>query len=232
MFAATQHPLIERRHTAWCPSLAQSREPNHGQNLGQHQNLGQNQAANLAPRPVTAVAPVALPAFAPSPVVDLTPDLSHESRALRLIIEQTVGYGFDLEPELLSFPSRGRARIALARQVSMYLAHVCLSFSLTQVGQLFERDRTTVAHACEVVEQRRDNQAFDLAITLLERVIRIMCGAPGRRPGVTTPLPISVTTPLPISVTTPLPTSVTTPLTITVTSPPPATPSNASRRMD
>ena len=115
--------------------------------------------------------------------------LSSEQRALRLIIEQTAAHAFDIEPELLSFPSRGRARTALARQAAMYIAHVGLSFSLTQVGQLFDRDRTTVAHACEVVEQRRDDVAFDRAITLLERVIRIICAAPGQRSGVTVPPP-------------------------------------------
>jgi hypothetical protein len=117
------------------------------------------------------------------------PPLPDANRALRLVIEDAVAMGFDIAPELLSFPSRGRALICLARQVSMYIAHVCLGLSFTQVGELFERDRTTAAHACEVVEQRRDEDAFDLAITRLERVIRIMCGAPGRLTGVTTPLP-------------------------------------------
>ena len=120
---------------------------------------------------------------------ELARELPDELRALRLIIEQTAAHAFDIEPELLSFPSRGRARTALARQAAMYIAHVGLSFSLTQVGQLFDRDRTTVAHACEVVEQRRDDVAFDRAITLLERVIRIICASPGQRTGVTVPPP-------------------------------------------
>jgi hypothetical protein len=108
-------------------------------------------------------------------------ELSPETRALRVIIEQAVALGFDIEPELLSYPTRGRARTALARQVGMYVTHVGLSFSLTQVGQLFDRDRTTVAHACRMVELRRDDATFDRAIELLERVVRIMC-APARRP--------------------------------------------------
>lgn len=108
------------------------------------------------------------------------PELPSEIRALRVIIEQTAAHAFDIEPELLSFPSRGRARTALARQAAMYVAHVGLSLSLTQVGQLFDRDRTTVAHACAIVEQRRDDISFDRAITLLERLVRIMCGSAGR----------------------------------------------------
>jgi hypothetical protein len=119
------------------------------------------------------------------------PDLAAENQKLRTKIEEAIAMGFDLEPELLGFPSRGRADVALARQVSMYIAHVNLSFSLTQVGTMFERDRTTVAHACEVVEQHRDDDLFDLAITRLEQVIRITYGAPGRINGVTMPLPSS-----------------------------------------
>jgi Bacterial dnaA protein helix-turn-helix len=121
----------------------------------------------------------------------LEPDLAAEHRVLRTKIEEAIAMGFDLEPELLSFPSRGRADVALARQVSMYIAHVSLSFSLTHVGRMFDRDRTTVAHACEVVEQQRDDEEFDLAITRLEHVVRITFGVPGRLNGVTTPLPSS-----------------------------------------
>ncbi len=119
------------------------------------------------------------------------PDLMAEHRNLRIKIEEAIAMGFDLEPELLSHPSRGRADVALARQVSMYIARVSLSFSLTHVGQMFDRDRTTVAHACEVVEQHRDDPEFDRAITRLEHVVRITFGVPGRLTGVTMPLPSS-----------------------------------------
>jgi Bacterial dnaA protein helix-turn-helix len=136
---------------------------------------------------VPAVLDVAAPAEAP--VGDGLLLTTNDARTLRLVIEQAVAYGFDVDAELLSFPTRGRARTALARQVAMYVAHVGMSFSLTQVGQLFDRDRTTVAHACEVVEQRRDDLAFDRAIELLERVVRIMCGIPGRATWATKPLP-------------------------------------------
>jgi hypothetical protein len=35
------------------------------------------------------------------------------------------------------------------------------------VGRIFERDRTTVAHACGVVEDRRDDANFDRALEAL-----------------------------------------------------------------
>lgn len=68
--------------------------------------------------------------------------------------------------------TRGQPHVALARQVGMYLAHVSFELSLTEVGVLFTRDRTTVAHACSVVEDRRDDPRFDRTIDLLEGAVR------------------------------------------------------------
>jgi hypothetical protein len=95
---------------------------------------------------------------------------------LRAILVETSAITFDIDPELLDTPFRGSAPVSFARQVAMYLAHVALGLSLTQVGHLFERDRSTVAHACQQIEDRRDDGAFDTAIELLERIVRIVRG--------------------------------------------------------
>ena len=50
--------------------------------------------------------------------------------------------------------------------------------SLTAVGALFQRDRTTVAHACGVVEDRRDDPDLDARIEHLEHAV----GVPDRCP--------------------------------------------------
>ncbi len=63
---------------------------------------------------------------------------------------------------------RGRAVIAEARQIAMYLCNTLLGLSLTEVGVLFERDRTTVGHACAAIEDRRDEGAFEAEMTALE----------------------------------------------------------------
>ena len=55
----------------------------------------------------------------------------------------------------------------------MYLAHVACGLTLTEVGHLFARDRTTVAHACSRVEDRREEPLFDRALQLLEGVVRL-----------------------------------------------------------
>lgn len=74
---------------------------------------------------------------------------------------------FGVEDRELSAFSRGVARAAHARQVAMYLAHVACRLSLTEVGRMFGRDRTTVAHACAVIEDARDDPVFDRVLDLL-----------------------------------------------------------------
>ena len=70
--------------------------------------------------------------------------------------------------------TRGRPHAAFARQVAMYLAHVACGLTLTQVGEVFARDRTTVAHACGRVEDLRDDPVFDRSLELLEGVLRTL----------------------------------------------------------
>jgi chromosomal replication initiation ATPase DnaA len=53
----------------------------------------------------------------------------------------------------------------------MYLAHVTFGLSLAQTGRLFLRDRTTVAHACRVVEDLRDDPVMDEALRVLETAL-------------------------------------------------------------
>jgi chromosomal replication initiation ATPase DnaA len=93
------------------------------------------------------------------------------------VIEAAVACVFEIEVELLRLPTRGQARVAAARQVAMYVAHVGYGLSLTDVGDLFERDRTTVAHACRVIELRRDQPGFDKGVELLELIVRVLAGA-------------------------------------------------------
>lgn len=70
------------------------------------------------------------------------------------------------------WPTRGPAPMAFARGVCMYLVHVEASYSLSDTGFLFGRDRTTVAHACVIVEDRRDHQPFDDAMESMSEKFR------------------------------------------------------------
>lgn len=72
---------------------------------------------------------------------------------------------------LLLHRSRCRMGASHARQLAMYLCHVALGRSLQAVGDVFGRDRTTVSHACALIEDLRDDRAFDSAVDALEQRI-------------------------------------------------------------
>lgn len=93
---------------------------------------------------------------------------------MRRVIEQAVLRAFTISGPTLWSLTRGSADEAFARQAAMYLAHVACGLTLTEVGHIFGRDRTTVAHACAVVEDRRDDAVLDRALELLEGVLRFL----------------------------------------------------------
>jgi hypothetical protein len=66
---------------------------------------------------------------------------------------------------------RDRRRLSChVRQIAMYVCHVALRLSFSEIGAAFGRDRTTVGHACHVVEDRRDDAAFDEFVSAIERM--------------------------------------------------------------
>jgi chromosomal replication initiation ATPase DnaA len=66
---------------------------------------------------------------------------------------------------------RRREPDVLARQAAMYLANVAFGLTFTQIGAVFGRDRTTVAHACAVMEDLRDDPVIDRTLTALESAL-------------------------------------------------------------
>lgn len=97
------------------------------------------------------------------------PCLAHQ--ALHQFLLDMVALVYEVEPEQLRSPTRGRKKTAFARQVAMYLAHTGGGLSLSCVGRLFKRDRTTVSHACALVEDARDDMIFDRTLGHLESTI-------------------------------------------------------------
>ena len=79
------------------------------------------------------------------------------------------GFALGVAPDNILESGRGTTDVARARQVAMYLAHVGFGMSLTRVADAFGRDRSTVAHACHTVEDRRDDERFDAWIETLEQ---------------------------------------------------------------
>lgn len=80
-----------------------------------------------------------------------------------------VGYALEIKAERILQPSRGPRDLVRARQAAMYLTHVGLGMSLSRVAAAFERDRSTVAHACHRIEEMRDEPAFDVWLETLEQ---------------------------------------------------------------
>lgn len=79
-------------------------------------------------------------------------------------------YSMASERDLPEGAARRRPRCHI-RQVAMYLSHVVLSVPYRTVAAAFGRDRTTVVHACAVVEDRRDDQGYDRFVERCERCI-------------------------------------------------------------
>jgi hypothetical protein len=104
----------------------------------------------------------------------LTDQLADRRRHLRCIIEHAVAPAFAVRRGALWAATRGSPGEAFARQVAMYLVHVGFGLSLSEVARLFARDRSTVAHACALVEDRRDAAPFDRALDLLEGLLRLL----------------------------------------------------------
>jgi chromosomal replication initiation ATPase DnaA len=53
----------------------------------------------------------------------------------------------------------------------MYLTHTQLGLSYTATGALFGRDRTTAAHACRTIEEKREEAEIDAIVDCVERAI-------------------------------------------------------------
>ena len=89
---------------------------------------------------------------------------------------------FNVSGRDIRAPGRTALRIARVRQIAMYVAHVTLQLSMTDIGRAFGRDRTTVQHACHIVEDLRDDDEFDRLVTVTERIAAASLRArmPGR----------------------------------------------------
>ncbi|WP_275789625.1 helix-turn-helix domain-containing protein [Pararhizobium gei] len=66
------------------------------------------------------------------------------------------------------------------QQISMYVCHVVLQLSMTDVANAFGRSRSTVGHACQTVEDRREDSAYNDFVSAVERVVAVMFVAAGR----------------------------------------------------
>ena len=87
------------------------------------------------------------------------------------VVSHMVAVAFEIEPRVLFASKRGTARESRARQIAFYLLHTTSSYSLNEIARIFGKDRTTIGHACRLVEDLRDTPAFDERLKDLEKTV-------------------------------------------------------------
>ena len=78
---------------------------------------------------------------------------------------------FNVSARDLRRPGRCSDDISRVRQIAMYCAHTVLRFTMSDVGKGFGRDRTTVMHACHIVEDLRDDPDFEAILLRIEQLV-------------------------------------------------------------
>lgn len=91
-----------------------------------------------------------------------------------------VGYALGLPAEDVAGPGRGKPVVARARHVAMYLTYTGCDLSLARVARAFQRDRSTVAHACQLVEEYREDPDFDTWVEQLAVGLRSVAALASR----------------------------------------------------
>lgn len=105
-----------------------------------------------------------------SPRLPHRAEYANDYLCIRRQMEAAIASAFAVPVDELRARSRRTQNVAFARQSGMYLAHVVWGLNYSAAGVLFHRDRTTAAHACQVVEDRRDDPAIDRVLQQLESV--------------------------------------------------------------
>ena len=86
-------------------------------------------------------------------------------------VNQMIAAAYEISGERLLIRDRGVVKVNRPRQISMYLMNTVLSFKFTEIAEFYDKDRTTVSHACGVIEELRDNPRFDRRMCEFENTI-------------------------------------------------------------
>lgn len=77
---------------------------------------------------------------------------------------------FNVSGRDIRSPKRQNLDVARVRQIGMYIANVVLGINMTMIGQGFGRNKSTVIHACHLIEDMRDDEEFNLLVARLEAI--------------------------------------------------------------
>ena len=87
-----------------------------------------------------------------------------------------VAQHFNVPIRQLMSKTRAKAKVARARQIAIYVAHTTFSVPYREAAAYFQRDRTTIAHACKTIEDQRDDQHSDKKIAQIENLVEEAAG--------------------------------------------------------
>lgn len=102
-----------------------------------------------------------------------TPERDRYLQFAGKLSETTVSVIVEVPLAELRAQTRCRAQVAFARQVAMYVAHVNFGLTFSETGTYFGRDRTTVSHACRLVEDQRDNDKVEKLLCQIEEIMNV-----------------------------------------------------------
>ena len=109
-------------------------------------------------------------------------ELQARDRAAARLASDVASYALGVPADEILDPRRGATETAFARQVAVYLCHVGFEMSLQRIAIAFGRDRSTIAHACHAIEDRREDPQFDHWIGELETMLQQTPDAQWRPP--------------------------------------------------
>lgn len=103
--------------------------------------------------------------------LDLILEQSLSKQLAARFVNQMIAAAYEISGERLLRRDRGVIKVNRPRQISMYLMNTALSLKFTEIAEFYDKDRTTVSHACRVIEEMRDNVEFDMRILEFENTI-------------------------------------------------------------
>lgn len=90
-------------------------------------------------------------------------DRAAVNRATRIVADV-----YQIFRPLIFHPHRGGPGVAMARQLSQYLAHTSGQVPIARLARIYRRHMSTITFAVSKVEDLRDDPEFDALVTTLE----------------------------------------------------------------
>jgi len=92
--------------------------------------------------------------------------------AVALLISAIVGIELGVASQQIFSKGKGSSHLSFARQTAMYLMHVVFQINIARVARAFNRDPSTVSHACHMIEDYREDPFFDDKLSRLEYFLK------------------------------------------------------------